>query len=50
MKIIYIYNPESEVERGALGRLREELGSHIAAEYDFRKVSHIILIRATPVF
>lgn len=50
MKLILIYNPESEIERKAFNRLRQELGTYIVKEYDFRDVRDIIPIRATPAF
>lgn len=50
MKLILIYNPESEIERNTFNRLKQELSNYIIREYDYREVRDIIPIRATPAF
>lgn len=50
MKVIYIYNMESEIERNNLNRIRAELGENLILEYDYQEVRDIIPVRATPAF
>lgn len=50
MKLILIYNPESEIERKTFKRLYDELGNYIVREYSFNDIKDIIPIRATPAF
>lgn len=50
MKVIYIYNMESEIERNNLNRIRAELGDNLILEYDYQEVRDILPVRATPAF
>jgi len=50
VKVIYIYNMESEIERNNLNRIRAELGDNLILEYDYQEVRDILPVRATPAF
>ncbi len=50
MKIILVYNPESEVERNKMTLLENKLGTLLVAKYDFREVKDVLPVRATPAF
>jgi hypothetical protein len=50
MKIILVYNPESETERNKMELLENKLGTLLVAKYDFRDVRDILPVRATPAF
>jgi hypothetical protein len=47
-KFILIYNKQSEVERNAFERLKNEMGSNIVAEHDFMEVKDLYPIQRTP--
>ena len=50
MKFIYVYSPHNEIERNMTQRLKNEIGSHILAEYDLQSVKDILPVRTTPAF
>jgi len=47
-KFILIYNKESEIERNAFERIRQEMGPYIVAEHDFQEVKHLYPVQQTP--
>lgn len=50
MKIILVYNPDSEIERNTMDILETKLGSLIVAKHDFQTVKDILPVRTTPAF
>jgi hypothetical protein len=47
-KFILIYNKESEVERNAFAKIREQMSSYIIAEHDFQDVRDFYPVVSTP--
>lgn len=50
MKIILVYNQESEIERNTMQTLETKLGNLIIAKHNFMDVRDILPVRATPAF
>jgi hypothetical protein len=50
MKIVLVYNSNSEIERNIMATLENKLGNLIISKHDVQDVKSVLPVRATPAF